>query len=88
MAHARDPATSAAKPAIFVSNMLASTTIAALAASLWTAAASTGLNDLPVVGDSFQSLVGETWIAASPALTVGGIVPGDLLTDLQRAGEY
>ena len=49
-----------------------------------------GLQDPPVVGDGgvFQALDGEAWSVASSdgAISVGGVVPGDLLTDLQRAG--
>ena len=54
------------------------------------AAAAGTLQDPPVVGDAgvFQSLDGEGWSVASAdgAVSVGGVVPGDLLTDLQRAG--
>ena len=49
-----------------------------------------GLQDPPIVGDGglFQTLDGEGWALASSdgAVSVGGVVPGDLLTDLQRAG--
>ena len=53
-------------------------------------ARSAGLQDPPVAGalGASQSLDGEAWAVTSAdgAISVGGVVPGDLLTDLQRAG--
>jgi beta-galactosidase/beta-glucuronidase len=67
---------------------LALITLCAL--SLCAPARSAGLQDPPVVGDDgvSQSLDGEAWAVASSdgAVSIGGVVPGDLLTDLQRAG--
>lgn len=49
-----------------------------------------GLQYPPIVGDGgfAQTLDGEGWAVSSSdgAISVGGVVPGDLLTDLQRAG--
>lgn len=47
-----------------------------------------GLRDAPIAADALQYLDGEAWAIASAdgALSAGGIVPGDLITDLQRAG--
>jgi len=54
------------------------------------AARGAGLQDPPVAGaaGASQPLDGEAWSAASAdgAFSVGAVVPGDLLTDLQRAG--
>ena len=75
-----------------------SSRIAPAAAALLLAAASlapraaraAGLQDPPVIGalGAAQSLDGEAWAVTSAdgAISVGGVVPGDLLTDLQRAG--
>ena len=68
--------------------LLLSALLAALAAQPARAA---GLQDPPVAGaqGASQSLDGEAWVAASAdgAFSVGAVVPGDLLTDLQRAGK-
>ena len=54
-------------------------------------AAATGLVDNPVAGDSLAYLdasAGLTWQAKAPSrgLSIPATVPGDIITDLQRAG--
>lgn len=45
-----------------------------------------GLTDEPIVGDGLQYLDGDNWVAlSSSGLLIGATVPGDLITDLQRA---
>ncbi len=59
-----------------------------MAAGLASSAVSaSGLTDAPIVGDAIQYLSGEGWVADNGAgLTIGGRVPGDLITDLEAAG--
>jgi beta-galactosidase/beta-glucuronidase len=47
-----------------------------------------GLRDAPVAADALQFLDGEAWTISSAdgVISAGGVVPGDLITDLQRAG--
>ena len=53
-------------------------------------AAGAGLRDPPLLGDGGAALAldGEGWLARSGdgALAVGGVVPGDIVTDLWRGG--
>ena len=45
-----------------------------------------GLRDEPLLGDATQLLDGAPWTATDNATTINATVPGDLVTDLQRAG--
>jgi beta-mannosidase len=68
--------------------------VSALLLLLLPVARAAGLVDDPILGDgnAAQYLDGEAWTAtgsltpSSDPVTVGALVPGDLLTDLQRAG--
>lgn len=61
---------------------------AAATAACMTAARVTavGLQDNPVQGASLQYLDGEGWTVSNGTITVGATVPGDLITDLEKAG--
>ena len=57
------------------------------AATLATTALAAGLDDAPpVTGVAAMPLDGVGWTASSAVYTIGATVPGDLITDLQRAG--
>ena len=45
-----------------------------------------GLRDEPLLGDAVQLLDGLSWTATDNATVIPATVPGDLVTDLQRAG--
>ena len=45
-----------------------------------------GLRDEPLLGDALQLLDGLAWTASNNSTTIAASVPGDLVTDLQRAG--
>lgn len=45
-----------------------------------------GMRDEPLLGDATQLLDGGAWTVSDNATTVAAAVPGDLVTDLQRAG--
>ena len=48
--------------------------------------AASGLRDEPLLGDSIQYLDGDAWTArASSGLEIAARVPGDIITDLQKA---
>ena len=44
------------------------------------------VSERAVVSDAFQSLDGDAWLVSNGSAPFKGTVPGDLLTDLQRAG--
>jgi beta-mannosidase len=46
-----------------------------------------GLRDEPLLGDAVQLLDGLAWQATDNATVIPATVPGDLVTDLQRAGK-
>jgi hypothetical protein len=47
-----------------------------------------GITDAPIVADALTYLDGEVWMLtdSTGTVSVGAVVPGDLLTDLQRGG--
>ena len=49
-------------------------------------ALSAGLRDQPIAAPALHYLDGSDWRATSGELSVAATVPGDLITDLQRAG--
>ena len=53
-----------------------------------TGCAAAGLLDKPLIGDAIQYLDGDAWSVGNGTVTVGAIVPGDIITDFQRAGLY
>eukprot|EP00698_Gefionella_okellyi_P004282 TRINITY_DN13971_c0_g1_i1.p1 TRINITY_DN13971_c0_g1~~TRINITY_DN13971_c0_g1_i1.p1 ORF type:complete len:1022 (-),score=216.49 TRINITY_DN13971_c0_g1_i1:104-3169(-) len=61
-------------------------TVVVVLAAILVASAQRGLSDEPIVGDALQQLDGSTWIASNGQLTIAATVPGDLITDLERAG--
>lgn len=63
-----------------------SLTLLAVAAGFAMAAA-IGLVDYPIIADGVQYLDGEGWVVSNgQGVEVGGYVPGDLLTDLEKGG--
>lgn len=49
-------------------------------------ATSAGLKDDPIAGSALQYLDSSDWILTNGSLSISATVPGDLLTDLERAG--
>ncbi len=50
--------------------------------ALRSTAAASGLSDAPIAGQGIQYLDGSSWTVTNGSVTVGAMVPGDLLTDL------
>eukprot|EP01116_Phalansterium_solitarium_P018951 TRINITY_DN5166_c2_g1_i1.p1 TRINITY_DN5166_c2_g1~~TRINITY_DN5166_c2_g1_i1.p1 ORF type:complete len:461 (-),score=159.37 TRINITY_DN5166_c2_g1_i1:31-1413(-) len=59
---------------------------AVVLACLAAGALGSGLVDNPIAGDALQYLDRDAWAVSNGQHTIEGFVPGDLITDLQRAG--